>query len=103
MNRFTPGKLYTQAKGTFPYDSGLRNNMLYKPGENIDNPSVISDNCIMLVLELIYTQRYKLSMKRGMAEPLKTYMWHMKVMINDQIGYVSQWEDQWEEISAAHE
>jgi hypothetical protein len=26
-------------------------------------------------------------------------MWHMKVLINDHIGYVSQWEDQWEEIT----
>jgi hypothetical protein len=38
-------------------------------------------------------------MKKGMHEPALVYMWHMKVLINDYIGYVSHWEDQWEEIS----
>ena len=25
-------------------------------------------------------------------------MWHLKVLIDNQIGYVSVWQDEWEEI-----
>ena len=100
MTRFIPGKLYKQTKDiSFPNENGLRNTLFYKMGEQIDNPSNVKEDDIMLVLDLLYTQRHKRTMKKGMHEPALVYMWHMKVLINDYIGYVSQWEDQWEEIS----
>lgn len=99
MSHFIPGKLYRQVKDkSFPNEKGLRNTFLYKPGENTDNPAHIGEEDIMLVLEVLYTQRYKKSMRVGMHEPITIYMWNMKVLINDQLGYVSQWEDQWEEL-----
>lgn len=100
MSRFIPGKLYKQVVDRkFPNEKGLRNTHFYKPGEHLDNPSHIAEDDIMLVLEMLYTQRYKKSMRVGMHEPLTVYMWSMKVLINEQIGYVDQWEDQWEEIN----
>ena len=100
MPRFIPGKLYKQIEQrTFPNENGLRNTFFYKPGEHIENPSHIKEGDIMLVLEMLYTQRYKKSMRVGMHEPITVYLWHMKVLINDQLGYVSQWEDQWEEVT----
>lgn len=100
MTQFIPGKLYRQVKDkTFPNEKGLRNTFFYKPGRNTDNPYHIDEDDIILVLDMLYTQRYKKSMKVGMHEPITVYMWNMKVLMNDQIGYVSQWEDQWEEIN----
>ena len=100
MPRFIPGKLYKQTEDrSFPNENGLRNTFFYKLGEHIDNPYQIKDGDIMLVLEMMYTQRHKRSMRVGMHEPILVYCWHMKVLINDQLGYVSQWEDQWEEVT----
>jgi len=96
---FVPGKLYEQKKySRFPNENGLRNSHFYKPGENIDNPFNIKDGDNMLVLEVYYTQRYKMTTKVGTHYLITIYMWNMKVLINDQVGYVSQWEDQWEEV-----
>ena len=100
MVKFKAGKLYRTVKDrSFPNENGLRNTFFYKSGEHIENPYHIKDDDLMLVLELLYTQRYKKSMRVGMHEPITLYLWHMKVLINDQIGYVSQWEDQWEEVT----
>lgn len=99
MVRFLPGKLYKPVRDrSFPNENGLRNNLFYKPGQHLDNPSILKEDCVMLVLETLYTQRYKISMKKGMEKTLTIYMWHMKVIIDEQMGYVTQWEDQWEEI-----
>lgn len=100
MQSFIPGKLYKLKKDqSFPDGGGLRNTLFYKSGKQIENPYNINSDDIMLVLELLYTQRYRKRMRLGMEEPETIYMWHMKVMINDQLGYVSQWEGQWEELS----
>ena len=100
MVQFKAGKLYRSIDDrAVPHEKGLRNTFFYKSGENIDNPSHIKDDAVMLVLELLYTQRYKKSMRVGMHEPITVYCWHMKVLIDDKIGYVSQWEDQWEEVT----
>ncbi len=103
MNRFIPGKLYRPLQNKdFPNDKGLRNNMFYALGDdNLDNPKALPppDSCIMLVLEVNYCQRHKRRMGVGMHEPATIYMQHMKVLVNDQLGYVSQWEDEWEEIN----
>lgn len=100
MVTFKAGKLYRSISDrSFPNENGLRNTFFYNSGENIDNPSHLKDDVVMLVLELLYTQRYKKSMRVGMHEPITVYCWHMKVLIDDKIGYVSQWEDQWEEVT----
>ena len=103
MNRFVPGKLYRPLQNKeFPNDNILRNTMFYALGDNMmDNPKTLppAHDCVMLVLEINYCQRHKRSMRVGMHEPATIYMKHMKVLINDQIGYVSQWEDEWEEVS----
>lgn len=103
MNHFIPGKLYRPViKKEFPNDGGLRNNMFYTLGDDVlDNPKHLPHEyeCVMLVLEINYCQRHKRTMRKGMHEPAIVYMKHMKVLVNEQIGYVSQWEDEWEEIT----
>ena len=98
MNHFIPGKLYRPKPNDFPNNGKLRNVMFYALGDDVlDNPKYLppENECIMLILEINYCQRHKRSMRVGMHEPITVYMKHMKVMINDEMGYVSQWEDDW--------
>lgn len=105
MNKFISGKLYRPTDEVinkeFPNNNGLRNSLFYHSGEDLSNPYHIpepAEACVMLVLEVLYTQRYRKQMKKGMVEPITIYMRHMKVIINEQVGYISQWEDEWVEI-----
>jgi len=97
---FIIGKLYK------PTDSsrkeGLSSHLFYKPPQEVsslfDNQGYLNENDIIMVLDKLYIQRTKRRMSSFYPDGITLKMWHLKVLINNQIGYVSVWQDEWEEV-----
>lgn len=95
---FEIGKLYKATDSAMK--SGLSSHLFYKNARENDetNPSYLSENDILMVLDKLYVQRTKRRNNSSYPNGITLKMWHLKVLINNQIGYVSLWQEEWEEI-----
>lgn len=90
---FKPGSLYKIKHLEFPFFRGSTN-FYFKESESEN----FSEDSLIFVVEPLFLMRTKLRSSPG-REPTRYSYWCVKVMINDRVGYVNMWEDEWEEIT----
>lgn len=89
---FKQGSLYRIAEKDFPYFRG--STAFYFSDSESEN---FIENTIALVVEPLFLLRTKIRSVAG--QEMKKYgYWCVKVMINNRVGYIYMWEDEWEEI-----
>lgn len=91
---FNIGKLYKTTEEA--KKRGLGSHLLYKPPGEAEG--YLSEEHIFLILDKLYVQRTKRRNSSTYPHGITLRMWHLKVLIDKQIGYISVWEDEWEEI-----
>lgn len=89
---FKSGSLYKVKNLDFPYFRGSTNfYFLDSESENF------TENSIVFIVKPLFLIRTKL--RSTAKEKSKRYgYWCVEVMINDRVGYIYMWEDEWEEI-----
>ena len=89
---FKAGSLYKVKNMEFPYFRGSTS-FYFEDSE----PENFSEDSVVFVLKPAFVMRSKLRSVPGHESRRYSY-WCVKVMINDRVGYVNMWEDEWEEI-----
>lgn len=91
---FKIGKLYKTTEEV-RNGRGMGSHLFFKPPEESTTKEYFSEEDVILVLDKLYVQRTK---RRNLQSNWVTVqMWHLKVLVDNHIGYVSVWEDEWEE------
>jgi len=97
---FEIGKIYKATESSLK--EGLSSHLFYKPPQEMssfdDNQGYLHENDVIMVLDKLYVQRTKRRISSSFPNGITLKMWHLKVLIDNQIGYVSVWQEEWEEI-----
>jgi hypothetical protein len=90
---FEIGKLYkcVPDRFSFPDDRAPgRTDIIHIPQS--EKQAILASDDVLMVLEMLYIDRSRI------RNSIRYNRWHMKIMQNDVIGYISLWEDDWEII-----
>jgi len=93
--KFEPGSLYKPRINSEEFP-GFRGSKHIYTTKDVDH--YFNENSVALILEPLYTLRSKLRRVKE-YEPVRYEYWVCKVMIDDKVGYIEMWEDEWEKIS----
>lgn len=94
--KFEPGSLYKPRidDKEFP---GFRGTRHVYTSEN--NDIYFNKDSIVLIVEPLFILRNKLRSTKENPGLVRYDYWVCKVMIDDKVGYIEMWEDEWDKIS----
>lgn len=94
--KFQPGSLYKPKIDDTGFP-GFRGSKHIYTSTNTD--LYFNKDSVVLVVELLYILRNKLRSSKEIPGPIRYDYWVCKVIIDDKVGYIEMWEDEWEKIN----